>query len=89
VRRPFDIRVGDEWVFYTNTGGLSRTITSIDSEYIGYTECGSYVGKSCLKSTFRRWWRGARLEFATDWQGREAQIVAPRATSTVNEGEPR
>lgn len=70
--RVFDIRVGDEWVFLTNTGGISRTITDMDDERIYYKPYGSPYEESCLRATFRRWWHGASLEFATDWTNRSS-----------------
>lgn len=68
--RVFDIRIGDEWVFYTNMGGISRTITDIDDKRIYYRPWGEPYEQSCLRATFRRWWHGAELSFATDWTNR-------------------
>jgi hypothetical protein len=35
-KRPFDIRIGDEYVFHTNSGGISRTITAVEHDWIAY-----------------------------------------------------
>lgn len=75
-KRQFDVREGDVWVFLTNYGGIGRNITGIDSAECGrtrriyYLPWGEPYEKSCLLTTFRRWWRGAYLEFATDWNDR-------------------
>lgn len=74
VRKPhageMDVREGDQWSFLTNTGYLVRNIVSVGDKYIGYREPGSLQTRACLKTTFRRWWRGATLTYATDWTGR-------------------
>ena len=74
----FDIRVGDVWVFQTNWSGIQRTITGLDDPAIKgariyYRGFGEYIESSCLRSTFRRWWRCAGLDSATDWEGRDNQ----------------
>ena len=76
-KRKFDIRAGDEWVRYTNDGGISRTITGIDDDdckrrRVYYRSYGCPYETSCLLTTFRRWWKAASLEFATDWNNRAA-----------------
>jgi hypothetical protein len=75
-KRVFDVRVGDVWVFLTNTTTLSREIVGIDDPscrrpYIYYRTYGSPYEQACLFSTFRRWWRGARLEFCTEGEDRD------------------
>jgi hypothetical protein len=70
TERPFDIRIGDEYVFHTNTGGISRTIAAVEKDWIGYHSYGESCTRWCRRTTFRRWWRGASLEFATDWTDR-------------------
>jgi hypothetical protein len=67
--RTFDIRVGDKWMFHANTGTILRTITLIGSKLISYRDDRG-IERVCRISTFRRWWRGAELFFATDWEGR-------------------
>jgi hypothetical protein len=57
------VRAGDEWVFQTNSGGISRTITGFDDELVYYRSYGDPYEKSCKASTFNRWLKGARLEF--------------------------
>jgi hypothetical protein len=69
--RPFDIRVGDRWEFRSNNGTLMRTITDIGSRLMAYRDAAGNK-RVCLISTFRRWWRVASLEFATDWDGRDS-----------------
>jgi len=61
---PMEIYIGDVWVYRTNTGGISRTITHIDGERVYYRGYGDPYEQSCLLSTFRRWWRGASLDYA-------------------------
>lgn len=73
----FDIRVGDQWGYISNNGNITRTITDVDDERIYYRPYGSPYEQSCLRSTFRRWWKGAVLEFATDWEGREVSGRTP------------
>ena len=58
----FDIRVGDTWVFYSNNGGIPRTIESIAIRLMMYRNAAG-ESRVCLISTFRRWWKGATLEF--------------------------
>lgn len=69
--KKMDIREGDVWGFCTNTGTILRTIKSVGSKRIGYEEFFSGRFRVCLKSTFRRWWKGASLESATDWKDRK------------------
>lgn len=64
------IRVGDEWVFDSNDGGIARIVTGVDAERIYYRPFGSPHEQSCLLKTFRRWLKGARLVYAADWEGR-------------------
>ncbi len=66
VTEKFDVRVGDEWVFYTNTGGIARTITGIDDKYVYYRPYGDPYETQCLIATFRRWWRCANLNFRNE-----------------------
>lgn len=68
--KSFDIREGDEWVFATNGGSIARRVMTVGARYVGY-RCG--VDRVCLLATFRRWARGASLEFATDWSGRDSK----------------
>jgi hypothetical protein len=70
VSAPKEIRVGDEWVYDTNTGGISRSVTHVDAERVHYRGYGDPYEKDCALRTFKRWLKGARLAFATDWTGR-------------------
>jgi len=68
--KPIIVRRGDWWVFTTNNGNISRTVRSVSSA--GVVSYEGHAGfKQCLLSTFRRWARGASLESAEDWTGRE------------------
>jgi hypothetical protein len=66
-----DVRVGDHWGFLTNTGTIVRIVTEVGTYRIGYRELATGKNRVCLKATFRRWVRGARLEFAKDWNNRK------------------
>lgn len=73
----FDVRVGDRWANYGNSGTTERRIVKVDDvekwgphARIYYRDFGGHH-TYCLRSTFRRWWRTAFLDFALDWEGRE------------------
>lgn len=79
--RVFDVRAGDQWAFTTNNGEILRDIRYVGREEVGYTCNG--VRHVCLRSTFKRWWRGASLFYADDWEGRDEQgeTTPPEADS--------
>ena len=59
----FDVRTGDVWVLLTNTGGISREVTGVDDTNVYYRPYGSPYEQECKRATFRRWCRGAGLEY--------------------------
>jgi len=76
-RQGFCIREGDTWLFQSNDSVMVRKIVGIEGPEIRnrrvyYTDYGGTF-HSCLLTTFRRWWRGAEIDFATDWSGRDSR----------------
>lgn len=57
-----DIREGDYWVFTTNIGNIPREITLIGTQDMAYINA-SGEERVCKISTFKRWARGAELEY--------------------------
>jgi hypothetical protein len=83
-----DFRVGDEWAFLTNNGRLIRKVAAIEDGTVYYRGFGDRAGHECSVKTFQRWLRGAELEFATDWSGRELSGRAAIAKSQPSPKEP-
>jgi hypothetical protein len=73
-----DIRAGDEWAFLTNSGYLTRRVTAVEDGKVFYRGPGEIRDRQCSMATFQRWVKGARLDFATDWSGRDAPGVEGR-----------
>lgn len=69
-----EICVGDEWAFLTNSGYLTRRVTAIEDGKVFYRGPGEIRDRECSIATFRRWAKGAGLDFATDWNGRDASL---------------
>lgn len=70
-----EIRVGDEWAFLTNNGYITRRVTDMHDGRVYYRNPGDLRDKACDLATFQRWAKGARLDFATDWSGRDPHGV--------------
>lgn len=70
-KRVFDVREGDIWEFIGNYGTMPRHVMKVGNKYISYRGPNIIGEHAVLKSTFKRWWNGAGLVFATDWTGRD------------------
>lgn len=81
-----DIRVGDEWARLTNSGYITRRVTAVEDGRIFYRGPGEIRDRECSMATFQRWAKGAGLDFATDWNGRDAYGVPPGGVAEVDRG---
>ena len=59
MNKNFNIQVGDIYLYTTNNGVIEREVTDIGFKRVGYINNGKK--QACLKSTFKRWWKGAEL----------------------------
>nr|BDD46284.1 hypothetical protein 5 [Gammaproteobacteria bacterium] len=57
-----DIKEDDYWVFTTNQGNIPRLVTLVGSKYVSYRNAAGHE-RVCLISTFKRWAKGAELEY--------------------------
>ena len=61
-----DPKCGDMWIFTSNYGEIVRHVKSVvRNGTVSYTNNGRFY--QCSMATWRRWARGAELEFREKW----------------------